>query len=49
MFYVATEGGFIGGKRPTANIRWARNFPTYKEAEQFASRLHLKWYAILRS
>jgi hypothetical protein len=47
MYYLATQEGFIGEKKPTKNVRWARNFPTFHEAKRFAEYVGLRYYAVL--
>ena len=49
MFFIATQEGFIGEKKPTANVRWARTFPTFHEANRFAEYVGLRYYAVLTS
>lgn len=49
MFYIAYKNGFIGDKLPTCNIRLAKPFTTYSDADAFAKNQKLKYYAILKS
>jgi hypothetical protein len=49
MFYVATNQGFLGERKPTINVRWAKNFASFIEADEFAKHVGLRYYAVLRS
>jgi len=49
MFYVATDKGLLGERKPVVNIRWAKNFESFDAAEAFARRIGLRYYAVLRS
>jgi hypothetical protein len=49
MFYVATNQGFVGERKPVINVRWAKNFDSFDEADGFARYIGLRYYAVLRS
>ena len=49
MYYIAYKSGFIGEKLPTHNIRLARPFATFNDADAFAKNQKLTYYAILHT
>lgn len=49
MYYVCTYSGFLGHGHGTTNFRWARPFPSFEEADEFAKRLGLHVYCVVKS
>lgn len=49
MYYIAYKNGFIGDKLPTQNIRLAKPFVSFAEADAFAKHQKLTYYAILHT
>lgn len=48
MFYIATENGFVSNEiNYFVNIRKARPFTSFKEADDYAKDACFKWFAVL--
>jgi len=49
MFYIGVAQGYVGEKKPVHNVRFARPFTSFDEADDFAKSIGLLWYAVLRA
>jgi hypothetical protein len=49
LFYIAHYDGFVGQIKRTRNVRCARTFPSFEEADEFAKKIPLNLYAILQT
>ena len=49
LFYIAHYEGFVGYKRRTKNVREARSFTSFEEADEYAKSIPLTIYAILQT
>lgn len=51
-YYLVGPGGFVcdfNGRRFTTNMREAKNFTSWMEADDFARDFGLKWWSILKN
>lgn len=49
LYYIAGQQGFCGERKPVANIRFAKSFESFEDADEFANDIGLRYYAILRT
>lgn len=49
LFFIAHYEGFVGYKRRTKNVREARTFTSFEEADEFAKSIPLTVYAVLQT
>lgn len=49
LFFIAHYEGFVGYKRRTKNVREARTFTSFEEADEFAKSVPLTLYAVLQT
>lgn len=49
LFYVAHYDGFVGWHKRTSNVRLARTFTSFEEADRFAKNIPLTVYAVLQT
>lgn len=49
LFYISHYDGFVGQIKRTRNVRCARTFTSFKEADEFAKKIPLNLYAILQT
>lgn len=47
MFYIAIDNGFVSNEGSFVNIRNARVFTSFKEADDYAKDMGFKWFAVL--
>lgn len=47
-WYVATNQGFLGERKPVVNVHHAQTFETFADAKGFADYIGLKFFVILK-